>query len=174
MMALALVVVAWFIALRREVIKKFLQRPVYIGLSILESLFYALLLGLFVGKVTGLFLQQYSGKWDQTKIATLVMNLGSGIYEECFFRLLLVTGLVLFLNNVTSQRRYVSYSIAIIVSSLIFAYSHHLSVFNEPLNYPALLFRFFAGIVFAFLFIFRGYGIAAYTHSFYNIFLMFR
>jgi hypothetical protein len=57
---------------------------------------------------------------------------------------------------------------------VVFAYFHYLDFFSETLAWNSFVFRLFAGTAFSLIFIFRGLGIAAYTHSLYNVFLMFR
>lgn len=139
----------------------------------LESLVYASILGLLVGGLTGLFLTPQGVIINHSKTTALVLNLGSGVYEELFFRLMFISGVVLLVKkNVTNVL--VVYASAVFLSALAFSLFHYLAYFNEPFQVNSFLFRFFAGLVFAIIFIFRGYGIAAYSHSLYNIFLMFR
>lgn len=139
----------------------------------LESLIYGALLGLVVGSLTDVSLGAREILFNQSKINSLVLSLGAGIYEEFVFRFLLITGIFWILNK-TLRNKFVIYSIAFFLSSLFFSLFHYLELFNEPFQVNSFLFRFTAGSVFAIIFIFRGYGIAAYSHSLYNILLMFR
>ncbi|NIR51966.1 CPBP family intramembrane metalloprotease [candidate division KSB1 bacterium] len=166
-------IIIGFIIHQWKKIRKIRQRPVYFAFMVLESLGYALILGLFVGSLTGLFLNQSRAVLDPNKAAALIINLGSGVYEEFIFRFMLISAVALLLKKI-GPNEYLSYSIAVIVSSLLFSYAHHLAIFNEPLSFSSVVFRFFAGVAFSVLFIFRGYGITACTHSMYNVFLMFR
>ena len=139
----------------------------------LESLIYGAVLGLVVGSLTDVSLGAREILFNQSKINSLVLSLGAGIYEEFVFRFLLITGIFWILKN-TLRNKFVIYSIAFFLSSLFFSLFHYLELFNEPFQVNSFLFRFTAGSVFAIIFIFRGYGIAAYSHSLYNILLMFR
>lgn len=139
----------------------------------LESLIYGALLGLVVGSLTDVSLGAREILFNQSKINSLVLSLGAGIYEEFVFRFLLITGIFWILKN-TLRNKFVIYSIAFFLSSLFFSLFHYLELFNEPFQVNSFLFRFTAGSVFAIIFIFRGYGISAYSHSLYNILLMFR
>jgi len=130
-------------------------------------------LGLVVGSLTDVSLGAREILFNQSKINSLVLSLGAGIYEEFVFRFLLITGIFWILKN-TLRNKFVIYSIAFFLSSLFFSLFHYLELFNEPFQVNSFLFRFTAGSVFAIIFIFRGYGIAAYSHSLYNILLMFR
>ena len=139
----------------------------------LESLIYGSLLGLAVGSLTGVLLTPQDIYFNQSKINSLVLNLGAGIYEEFVFRFLLITGIFWILKKAV-KNKFVIYSGAFLLSSLLFSFFHYLEPFNEPFQVNSFLFRFIAGSVFSIIFIFRGYGIAAYSHSLYNILLMFR
>lgn len=130
-------------------------------------------MGLVVGSLTDVSLGAREILFNQSKINSLVLSLGAGIYEEFVFRFLLITGIFWILNK-TLRNKFVIYSIAFFLSSLFFSLFHYLELFNEPFQVNSFLFRFTAGSVFAIIFIFRGYGIAAYSHSLYNILLMFR
>jgi len=58
---------------------------------------------------------------------------------------------------------------------LLFAAAHHLGPHGEPWNWTSatmcftFLFRFTAGAFFSFLFVVRGFGIAAGTHAAYDV-----
>ncbi len=139
----------------------------------LESLIYGSLLGLAVGSLTDVLLTPQEIYFNQSKINFLVLNLGAGIYEEFVFRFLLITGILRILKKAV-KNKFVIYSGAFLLSSLFFSFFHYLEPFNEPFQVNAFLFRFIAGSIFSIIFIFRGYGIAAYSHFLYNILLMFR
>ncbi len=130
-------------------------------------------MGLVVGTLTEVSLGAREILFSQSKINSLVLSLGAGIYEEFVFRFLLITGIFWILRKM-HRNKFVIYSIAFFLSSLFFSLFHYLELFNEPFQVNSFLFRFTAGSVFAIIFIFRGYGIAAYSHSLYNILLMFR
>lgn len=149
-------------------------RPVHFAYMFLESLFYALFLGILVGSFTGFFLAPHINAINQSRVAALVVHLGSGVYEEFFFRFLFISVAVLILRHVFHRDTTFSYAVAALLGSLFFAFSHYLYIFGEPLRLDTFLFRFFSGLALSFLFIFRGYGISAYTHTLYNILLMFR
>jgi len=139
----------------------------------LESLIYGSLLGLVVGSLTGVLLSPQDIHLNQLKINALVLNLGAGIYEEFVFRFLLITGIFWVLKKAV-KNKFLIYLCALLLSSLLFSFFHYLEPFNEPFQVNSFLFRFIAGSVFSIIFIFRGYGIAAYSHFLYNVLLMFR
>lgn len=99
-----------------------------------------------------------------------VSVLGSGIYEETFFRILFLLPVIAWGTWLTGSRE-ISVTCGMILCSLIFA-SLHYSVFN-PSGYhfevSSFLFRFGASIVFCNLFLFRGFGIAVGSHVIYDL-----
>ena len=139
----------------------------------IESLFYALIFGIVVSFVARLLLS-VNGEVNTAKVAAIIVHTGSGVYEEIFFRFLLITLFVSVIDYLFNVNPYLTYGMAIAASSLLFAGSHYLEIFNEPIEISSFVFRFLAGVAFSILFILRGVGITAYTHSLYNILLMFR
>jgi len=101
-------------------------------------------------------------------VGTAVGYLGAGIYEELLFRLMLLSGLIWLLRwmKVEPPQRLLT---AVLASSLFFAAAHYVGPYGYPLTAFSFLFRFVAGVFFAILFIYRGFGIAAGTHAGYDI-----
>ena len=114
--------------------------------------------------------------------ARVVGYLGAGIYEEFFFRLILLTSLGLLLQTTGLNRRG-SLLAAVVATSLLFAAAHYridVILFDRHWTMPhgdaftwfSFLFRFCAGAVFALLFAFRGFGIAVGTHALYDLMIV--
>jgi membrane protease YdiL (CAAX protease family) len=97
-----------------------------------------------------------------------VSFLGAGIYEELLFRLMMVPLLAQGLRWCGCQANW-SWAGAAVVSSLVFAGAHHIGTLGEPFQWYAFLFRATAGLFFAALFLYRGFGIAAGTHAAYDM-----
>lgn len=105
-------------------------------------------------------------QWWSSTIAAM----GSGIYEELIFRLLLLIPAV-WAVRFCCQSKQLSLVFGTILISLIFTGLHY-NVVNPagaPFEIGSFLFRFVASIVFCFLFLFRGFGIAVGTHVAYDI-----
>lgn len=149
------------------------RKPFYFGIMFLESMLYGSLLGLAVGSFMTIFLSERIAI-NEERVRELIINLGSGVYEELIFRLILLTLLVVAFKKLMRGHQFIVYLNAIIISSLLFSLYHYMDIFSEPYTTQSFVFRFLAGVLFSVIFIFRGYGIAAYSHSFYNIFLLFR
>jgi membrane protease YdiL (CAAX protease family) len=105
-------------------------------------------------------------------IQKLVMSAGAGLYEELVFRVILMGGLFAALHKGLKQSKMVAAIVAVLASSIIFSAVHHLGSLGEPFTMSAFSYRVFAGILFAALFRWRGFAIAAYTHAFYDVYVM--
>lgn len=141
---------------------------------LLESVIYALFLGsavIVLMDALGLegLLAAAEKPVKMNLIDKLVMSAGAGLYEELVFRLFLMGGLYMLAARVLSLPRFVSATLAVVASSLIFSAVHHIT---EPFTMSAFSFRFFAGLLFAFIFQVRGLAVAAYTHFLYDVYVM--
>ena len=98
----------------------------------------------------------------------LVAFLGAGVYEEVLFRLgLLPVCYALF--RLFALPRTASVVGAIVVTSAVFSWAHYVGPYADTFDTFSFLFRFLAGVVFASLFVFRGFGIAVGAHALYDI-----
>ena len=100
-----------------------------------------------------------------------VLSLGAGIYEELVFRLAALTLLHLILLDVLKMPKRTGYLLMVVISSLAFAFYHYLG--SEVFSWRSLVFRTLAGAYFAGLFMLRGFGITAFSHSCYDIYVVF-
>jgi len=101
----------------------------------------------------------------------MVGYFGAGIYEELLFRLMLlpvVTGLV----RSFGATRLTSLVTGIVITGLLFSAAHY-RVFTstgDAFQWFSFTFRFIAGVFFAVLFTYRGFGITAGAHTLYDLF----
>jgi len=145
----------------------------------LESTAYALLLGTLIGGLTH-WLLQGAGLFrlavDAGPLAALsmreaiVLSLGAGLYEELVFRVIIVGGLYAIFSGSGLARRHAGF-LAAILAALLFSAFHYVGPYGDPWALPSFLFRFLAGLAFSVLFLLRGFGISAWTHALYDIFL---
>ena len=94
--------------------------------------------------------------------------LGAGIYEELLFRLILLSLATWALRRTGIAPRAATIAAAIL-TSLLFAAAHNVGPYGEPLEAFRFLFRVLAGLFFAAVFLYRGFGIAAGSHAAYDI-----
>jgi membrane protease YdiL (CAAX protease family) len=102
------------------------------------------------------------------KIKEAVGFLGAGIYEELLFRLILITAAVWLIGLWLPDKRKIAV-LAVIASSLLFAAAHYVGAAGDEFGWFSFSFRFFAGVFFALLFLYRGFGITAGSHALYDI-----
>jgi hypothetical protein len=101
-------------------------------------------------------------------LAQIITFVGAGIYEEVLFRLLVITGLAAMLKcaNVPA---WAALLLAGLGSALLFAAAHHIGPYGEPTDAFRFLYRTTAGVYFALLFWFRGFGVAVGAHALYDV-----
>jgi hypothetical protein len=105
---------------------------------------------------------------DEPSISSLIGYLGAGVYEEALFRLMLVPVFFAALRLLQTPQVLAS-ALAVTGSALLFALAHHAGSPGEPFTWFAFIFRWMAGVFFAWVFILRGFGIAVGTHTIYDI-----
>lgn len=109
----------------------------------------------FGGGVRGLF-------------ARIVSFCGAGLYEEVLFRLLMLpAGVWLFERLGCGPLAAGGW--AVLASSLIFSAAHYVGPLGDTFALDSFVFRTLAGMLFAALFLARGFGIAAGSHFFYDL-----
>lgn len=95
-----------------------------------------------------------------------VLSAGAGLHEELVFRALLIPLITLVLSKTIGVPKNAAVIGAVVLSSLIFSGAHHLA--GEPFDGFVFLYRLVAGLVFASLFIWRGFAITAWAHAAYD------
>ncbi len=165
-----------------------IEGRVFLGM-IVESVVYALGFGLVVGTLTGLLLRGLRTAVDaapltaalvthlvpelgRTGLATqLMISLGAGIYEELLFRVLLVGGLAWTGRRLFGWGAGGSGLFATALGALVFSAFHYVGPYGDRLELSSFAFRAIAGLLFSGLYLLRGFGITAWTHALYDVFL---
>lgn len=104
-----------------------------------------------------------------------LLAVGAGIYEEFVFRLIFLSLIVLIFVNILELKKEPIVILGIFISAAIFSIYHFsLEQITDLANFPwnDFLFRALAGVYLAALFVYRGFGIAAGAHAFYNIYVL--
>ncbi|HEX3928712.1 MAG TPA: CPBP family intramembrane glutamic endopeptidase [Gemmatimonadales bacterium] len=140
-----------------------------------ESVVLAILVGVLVRGVTAAVLQHVPLMMpDARGLSTstqLMISLGAGIYEELLFRVIIVGSLAALCIRTLGMSTRGAGALAATVGALIFSAFHYIGPYGDHLELASFLFRFFAGIVFSVLFLVRGFGITAWTHALYDVFV---
>jgi hypothetical protein len=152
-------------------------RPGLFVLMLFESALLAIVFGFVVGVVTAQLLnalptlaigQAAPMEWP----VVLMVSLGAGVYEELLFRVLLVSGLLLAARVVLGLGTVAASIFAVVTGALIFSAFHYIGPYGDPLELPSFVFRTVAGLAFSGLYVTRGFGITAWTHALYDVFLL--
>jgi hypothetical protein len=157
-------------------------RPRYFAWMAAESIVYALTFGLVASRLTVLLLPGLSAVRNASALATgfladwslptqLMISLGAGLYEELLFRVILVSGLAWLATIGFGWRATQANIFAVCLGALVFAAFHYIGPYGEPLELGSFTFRTVAGVLFSGLYVLRGFGITAWTHALYDVFL---
>jgi membrane protease YdiL (CAAX protease family) len=148
-------------------------KPRVFGGMLLESAVLAALVGIVVGRLTNTLLQSLAAGQSATfDIPTqLMISLGAGIYEELLFRVILVGALAALGARVLGWSTRTAGVVACIVGALLFSAFHYVGPFGDPLELGSFTFRAIAGVTFSALYLVRGFGIAAWTHALYDVYV---
>jgi hypothetical protein len=98
----------------------------------------------------------------------VALCVGAGVYEEMVFRLIGVTVLVLILKDVLRLPNRAALGMVLLASGVLFSLYHYLSP-HEHFRLSTFGFRALAGGYFGLLFLLRGFGVTAGTHSAYDL-----
>jgi hypothetical protein len=143
-----------------------------------ESIVLALAFGVVVASITTRVLAPFAAMvqapMQQLDTPTqLMVSLGAGLYEELLFRVLLVGAIATLGTRVLGWQQLTAGIVAVGVGAFIFSAFHYVGPFGDPLEAGSFTFRLIAGIFFSALFVTRGFGITAWTHALYDVFLLF-
>ena len=170
----------WFVARDMKRTGKGL-RPLVFGAMLAESIALAAIFGVVIGFVTMKLLGSlhvaaiaaFAQPIKQLSWSTrLMLSLGAGLYEELLFRVLLVSALAAGGRVVFGWGVKGSGVFATIVGALIFSAFHYIGPYGDPFRLTSFTFRAISGVAFSALYLLRGFGITAWTHSLYDAFLL--
>jgi len=109
---------------------------------------------------------------DTSWTTRLMLSLGAGLYEELFFRVLLVTAIAAGARIVLGLGPRGSAIVAALLGAFIFSAFHYIGPYGDPLQLQSFVFRMLAGLAFSALYLVRGFGITAWTHALYDVFVL--
>jgi membrane protease YdiL (CAAX protease family) len=105
---------------------------------------------------------------ETATLARAIGFVGAGIYEEVLFRLLLLPATVALLRYSPLSKPWIV-PVAVLITSVIFSAAHHAGPSGEPFDVFRFCFRAIAGVIFAVLFVVRGFGITVGSHALYDL-----
>lgn len=138
-----------------------------------ESAVLAMLVGVVIGRATSALLQYLViGPTGGMQLSTqLMISLGAGIYEELLFRVIVVGSLAAIGRRVFGWQPRAAGVVACVVGALLFSAFHYIGPYGDHLEAGSFVFRFLAGLTFSALYLVRGFGITAWTHALYDVFV---
>lgn len=142
----------------------------YFFSMLIEASAYAFLLALLITTTVSGLLQmiQISPVESLSTLQQMALSLGAGLYEELFFRVILVS-VLLFVFKKIFAKQYAAFITAMILAAAIFSFVHYIGVFGDPFTLGSFLFRFLFGLALNAIYIWRGFGMAAWTHAIYDL-----
>ena len=154
----------------------------YLGFMFGEALVYGFFLGIIINYILFFFFTLLASTLPDisTPIAAipshlglvqgLALSIGAGLFEEFFFRVILLTAILFLFRLLLTE--WLAVTLAIGGAAFLFSLAHYVGPLGEPLEIHGFLFRWVAGLLFTILFYLRGFAIAAYAHAFYDIFVI--
>ena len=109
---------------------------------------------------------------DGVLIQRVVLAIGAGIYEEFVFRVILITGLTSAIGFVFQWNEFSKKTGAIVLSAILFSMFHFMGPYGDTPQINLFFIRLLAGIFLGSVYVFRGFGVAAYTHTIYDLFVL--
>ena len=146
---------------------------------LIECASYAIIAGVISGLVTAHLLDavhrtlattaETDALADVGLIDAVLVSCGAGFHEELVFRAGLIAGVARLRFGSGWRERRLGVAVLLLGSAVVFAWAHHLV---EPFAIGAFVFRTVMGMVFGGLFLARGFAVAAWTHTLYDIWVL--
>lgn len=102
----------------------------------------------------------------------LIMALGAAIYEEMFFRLILIAGLTFLAADVLRVPARWAAPLAVALAASAFALCHFQPIGSDPLGWTKLMMLLAAGVYLSLIYLERGLALAIGCHAAYNLTLV--
>ena len=145
-----------------------------LGESMALALVFGVVVGLITARLLGTLHMLNLAPMQQLDMRTkLMVSLGAGLYEELLFRVILVSGLAAFGRAVLRFTPRVAGAFAVVLGAIIFSAFHYVGTYGDVFSVQSFTFRMIAGLFFSALYLLRGFGIVAWTHALYDVFLLF-
>ena len=157
----------------------------FFGLMAVESLALALCTGVVVGVATRQLLggigamsivmpapALLAAPAPDGPLTGLMLSLGAGLYEELLFRVLLVGALSAMAQRFGGMKPLGAGIVAAVVGALVFSAFHYVGEYGDQWQLQSFTFRALAGLFFSALYLTRGFGITAWTHALYDVFIL--
>ncbi|MFV1883859.1 MAG: CPBP family intramembrane glutamic endopeptidase [Balneola sp.] len=142
----------------------------YFPLMMVECLIYAIVVAFISNMLVSLILNMSASDSIQSLsyLQKLALSLGAGLYEELFFRVILVSVLILLFNKIFGKK-WAAVIAAVTLSALLFSAVHYTGSMGDLFTLNSFAYRFIFGLILNGLYVWRGFGVAAWTHALYDV-----
>jgi hypothetical protein len=152
-----------------------LRGLVFAGM-VAESALLSVVCGLVVGTITTRLLGALALQAPTVQVldgpTRLMLSLGAGLYEELFFRVVLVSLLAWGARRLLGWRPLVAGVFAVVLGAFLFSGFHYIGPYGDQLQLFSFTYRMIAGLFFSGLYLLRGFGITAWTHALYDVLVL--
>jgi CAAX prenyl protease-like protein len=174
--AVVILVGVWFVARDLKRSRGSLRPSIFFAM-LAESAVLAVAFGIVVSALTAQVLGSMhllaTGQIEKANwAARLMLSLGAGLYEELFFRVLLVSTLAAGARVLLRANGRAAGVLATVVGAVVFSAFHYIGPYGDPFQVRSFAFRTISGVAFSALYLVRGFGITAWTHALYDTFLL--
>jgi|SRR6056297_105202 membrane protease YdiL (CAAX protease family) len=142
----------------------------YFPMLLLEATIYAIVVAFISQSLVSFMLNMAASDPIATLTTTqkLALSLGAGLYEELFFRVILVTVFILIFTKVFGKK-WAAVTASVVLSALLFSAVHYIGSMGDAFTLGSFLYRFLFGLILNGIYVWRGFGVAAWTHAIYDI-----
>ncbi|MEQ8524107.1 CPBP family intramembrane glutamic endopeptidase [Gracilimonas sp.] len=142
----------------------------YFPVLILESTLYAIVVAFISQSLVSLVLNiAASDPINSLSLTQIIaLSLGAGLYEELFFRVILVTLFILLFTKLLGKK-WAGVTAAVVLSALLFSAVHYVGSMGDAFTLGSFLYRFLFGLILNGIYVWRGFGVAAWTHAIYDV-----
>ncbi len=150
---------------------RFKYFPAMIGESTIYAVLVTLVATYFVSMVFAISANDPIS--SLTGLQKFALSLGAGLYEELFFRVILVSVLILVFQKVFNNKNWAAITAAVVLSAFLFSMVHYVGSMGDPFTLSSFTYRFVFGLILNGIYVWRGFGIAAWTHALYDLMVLF-
>ncbi|MFD2531300.1 CPBP family intramembrane glutamic endopeptidase [Gracilimonas halophila] len=142
----------------------------YFPILILEATVYAIVVAFISQSLVSFIVNMAATDPINSLTITqkLALSLGAGLYEELFFRVILVTLFILIFTKFLGKK-WAGVTAAVVLSALLFSAVHYVGSMGDAFTMSSFLYRFLFGLILNGIYVWRGFGVAAWTHAIYDI-----
>lgn len=143
---------------------------IYFPVLILEATIYAIVVAFISQHLVSFMLNMAASDPinSLSVIQKLALSLGAGLYEELFFRVILVTLFILIFTKILGKK-WAGITAAVVLSALLFSAVHYVGSMGDAFTLGSFMYRFLFGLILNGIYVWRGFGVAAWTHAIYDI-----